>query len=299
MRKILLIGLLFAAPAFAGTPEHFFDSLALHPQAPPTSTVPPPPPQFVLDPTPVITLVGSALGASSGWTNWAQKAIVDLGVKVDTIAADEAIEVGDMLNIKNSITGLQAQIAAIPAGATGPAGPQGIAGPAGAQGPTGATGPAGAQGIAGVQGPPGVGATGSVCAQAVPVGYVLHIVIPWMSGATVYPDVLLSSGSSTAAKLRFGPVGSRYDYSVCVPAAGNYTFRLRSSISATASGTYALHVESNGVGLGSIQVPPTTTGWVTGNIPIVLSAGPQILTLVVDAKGTAEFSGDWFEIVKQ
>lgn len=242
MRKTILIGLLLFTAGLAA-------------QAP-GPTVPPPPVLTPVDPTPTIAMVGQALGQNAAWTAWAQKGIVDLGAAVDQIVADEKIELGETQNIKNSITGLQTQIAALPQ------------------------------------------VSWNVCTRVVPSGYVVHVAIPWMSGATVYPDILLSSGSSTAAKLRFGTIGSRYDYSVCVPSVGNYTFRLRSSISVTASGSYALHVESNGVNLASVQVQSTTTGWVTSGVPLALPAGPQILTLVVDAKGTAEFAGDWFELVK-
>jgi hypothetical protein len=122
-----------------------------------------------------------------------------------------------------------------------------------------------------------------------------------MNGSSVFPAIAQSAGSSTAAKLYFGGVGARYDYSVCIPAAGNYTLRLRASIGALPSGSYALHLEANGINLGSVSITSTVAGtWVMASTTsVALQAGSQILTLVVDVKGTSELVGDWFELVKQ
>lgn len=125
---VILLFALFAVPAFASTPEHFFDSLTLHPQAPiPVPTIPPPPVLTPVDPTPVIAMIGQALGQNSAWTAWAQKGIIDLGTKVDAIVADEALEVGATLNLKNRLDALEAK-APIP-GPPGPQGPPGTPAP--------------------------------------------------------------------------------------------------------------------------------------------------------------------------
>lgn len=146
MKKLILL-LLFATSLSAQTPP----------------TVPPPPVLTPVDPTPVISLVGQALGQNSAWTAWNQKAVMDLGAKLDQIIADEALEVGETLNIKNQITGLQAQldalkaqVAAIPAGVQGPPGAQGLQGVPGAPGAQGVQGIPGVPGFPGAPGPQGV-----------------------------------------------------------------------------------------------------------------------------------------------
>lgn len=283
MIVFLLVFLLFAAPAFAHTPEHFFDSLTLHPQASPPTPVPtvtPPPALTTIDPTSTMAMVAAIQANSDKFTKWTTDNLLSVGAKVDQVS-------GETLNNKNAITGLQDQLAKIPQGPPGAPGPQGI------------PGVQGIQGVPGPQGPAGVG--GNSCVQEIPTGYVLHVTIPWISGSSVFPAIMQSSGSSTATKLLFNPAGARYDYSVCIPAAGNYTFRLRSSISVL-GGAYTLHLESKGVNLGAVSNTSTSAGaWVMGSTaPVVaLQVGSQILTLVVDAKGTAEFAGDWFELVKQ
>ena len=65
--------------------------------------------------------------------------------------ADDLIEFknGDVIeadDFNHNFEKLEADIANIPAGATGPQGPQGATGPQGPQGDTGATGPQGPQG---------------------------------------------------------------------------------------------------------------------------------------------------------
>lgn len=126
--RFLAVAALFYAPSiFAHTPEHFFDSLALHPAQLPTATVPLPPVVSPFDPTPI----AAALAQNVAWMQWTQDNLLKVGKKLDDIAADEALEVGETLNIKNQITGLQAQIAAIPQGLPGATGAQGIPGIAG------------------------------------------------------------------------------------------------------------------------------------------------------------------------
>src|SRR3981189_3446027 len=120
--KRLLIALLFAAPAFAATPDHFFDSLAFHPQQPPlpVATVTPPPVLTSIDPTPTIAMVAAAQANNDNLWTWTRENLVNVGKVVDQIAADEAIEVGETLNLKNRVSALEAK-APIP----GPPGVQG------------------------------------------------------------------------------------------------------------------------------------------------------------------------------
>lgn len=167
--KRLLIALLFAAPAFANTPEHFFGSLALHPNAPqlPTATVPPPPVLTPIDPTPTIALVAAAQANSDSQWTWTRDSLVKVGAKLDAIAADEALEVGETTNLKNQITGLQAQLDALKAQVA--AIPSGVQGPPGAQGLQGVPGTPGAQGVQGIPGVPGLpGAPGPQGVAGVP-----------------------------------------------------------------------------------------------------------------------------------
>lgn len=94
-------------------------------------TVSPPPPPFVLDPTSTIAMLAAAQAANDQFTVWTKDNLLKAGVKLDAIAADEALEVGEMLNIKNRLDALQTQIAAIPQGlpgADGIPGPRGIPG---------------------------------------------------------------------------------------------------------------------------------------------------------------------------
>lgn len=308
MKKLLAIALLlftlllFALTTFAGTPEHFFDSLALHPNAPQSvPTVPPPPVLTPIDPTSTIAMVAAAQANSDNLWTWTRDNLVKVGAKLD----------GETLNLNNRLDALEAK-ASIPGpqGIPGPAGPQGIAGvgqpgPAGLQGIPGPAGVQGIQGPIGLQGPIGPqGPAGNGSAMACPsalLGYILHFTIPLLNGSNVKPVLLQSSLSSTQIKLQFGPAGSRYDYFSCVPATGTYTLSIRTAIVALNSGKYALHLEQNGVNVsGSLVMvaQSTTNAWATDSFQVTLAAGPQVLSLVVDNIGTSQFVGDWFELTK-
>jgi hypothetical protein len=188
-----------------------------------------------------------------------------------------------------------------PAGATGAGGPQGIAGPPGLQGPQG---PAGATGPVGPQGPVGpAGSPGTLGIHAASSGYVLHVLIPeQLVGATVHPQIVASSGSTTQAKLNLGPVGARFDYMVFVPQGGNYAFTVRLITASSGTGSGTVHFEESGTNLsGPLSLPATTTGWtnISAAAPFALVSGPQIITLVVDSLGTTQLQGDWFELTLQ
>lgn len=236
--------------------------------------------------------------------------MTNVNANVDTYTKLLLKHDADLYGPTGVVTNLQTQITNIPAGpqgVPGPAGQQGVVGPPGQQGPIGPAGVAGPQGIgvagppgpAGPQGPMGPGG-GMSCSQQAPPGYVLHVAIPWPMGSTVHPAVVPSSASSTLAKLRFAATGSRYDYFVCVPAAGAYTFTLRTSVDGTAGGTYTLHLEANGVNLSSVTAFSSTANWgmATGAQSVTLPAGAQIVSLVVDTSGAGTLVGDWFELTR-
>lgn len=103
----------------------------------------------------------------------------------------------------------------------------------------------------------------------------------------------------------FGNAGSRYDYLVCVPAAGNYTLSVRTNIGVIATtGAYIVHLESAGTNVSGnlvIRAQSSNSTWATDTtgLPFALPGGLQILTLVIDAHGTSTFAGDWLELTKQ
>ncbi len=257
--------------------------------------------------------------------------------QVAMFAAIQNQQTVDENNEAKDIATVKASIAAIPVGPTGPVGPQGPPGPIGAAGPTGSLGPIGLQGPAGpagatgaggpqgIAGPPGpqgpqgpVGATGPVGPQG-PVGpagspgtlgvhgassgYVLHVLIPeQLVGATVHPQIVASSGSTTQAKLNLGPVGARFDYMVFVPQGGNYAFTVRLIAASSGTGSETVHLEEAGTNLsGPLSLPASATSWtiLSAAAPFALVSGPQIVTLVVDALGTTQLQGDWFELTLQ
>lgn len=140
-RRLAVLFLFCAVPVFAGTPKHFFDSLALHPQANPPTPVPtvaPPPPPYVLDPTSTIAMIAAAQAANDSFTKWTKDNLVNVGTVVDQILADEKVELGETQNLKNRVDALEAK-APVP----GPVGPQGIQGIQGIQGVPGPQGQAG------------------------------------------------------------------------------------------------------------------------------------------------------------
>ena len=88
-------------------------------------------------------------------------------------------------------------------------------------------------------------------------------------------------------------------YTVNVAAAGTYTFDVRVG-SLGAGGTF--HIEVNGVDKTGPFVIPNTGGWQTwatvSKAGVSLSAGPQVLRIVMDANGASGSIGNmnWLKI---
>ena len=79
--------------------------------------------------------------------------------------------------------------------------------------------------------------------------------------------------------------GEWINYSVNVAATGNYTAQLRV---ASPSGGGSLHLGFNGSNVWSVVPVPATGGWqtwTTVNVPVTLTAGPQLMTLLFDRAG--------------
>lgn len=94
-RIIAVIAFLFVASALAQT-----------------ATVPPPPVLTPFDPTPIAAM----LGQQSAWTGWAQKAILDVGSKVDGLTDQTAQVVAlkaQLATDEATITTQQAALAAL------------------------------------------------------------------------------------------------------------------------------------------------------------------------------------------
>lgn len=79
--------------------------------------------------------------------------------------------------------------------------------------------------------------------------------------------------------------GEWLNYSVTVASAGSYVVQLRV---ASPSGGGSMHVGFNASNVWSVAQVPATGGWqtwTTVNLPVTLTAGPQLLTLLFDAGG--------------
>lgn len=152
MKKMILLALICAGNLAAQT----------------APTVPPPPVLTPIDPTPTMALVTAVQSNGDKQWTWMRDGLVNVGAKVDLIAADEGLEVGEILNIKNDLGALHTQIANIPAG------PPGIDG---------------APGVKGIPGTPGVSPT-------IQVGTVVSV--PCSTPASV-----TNTGTATAAIFNF------------------------------------------------------------------------------------------------
>jgi predicted amidohydrolase len=119
-------------------------------------------------------------------------------------------------------------------------------------------------------------------------------------GAHRQTDVDLEATSDIGGGFNVGWMfaGEWLSYSVSVAQAGSYTLRVR--VAAAGPGG-RFHVESNGVDVtGPISVPNTAGWqvWTTVTAPVTLSAGPQVLRLVVDAESAGGIFGNvnWLEL---
>jgi len=98
-------------------------------------------------------------------------------------------------------------------------------------------------------------------------------------------DVDIQASSDGGYNVGWIAAGEWLNYSVNVTSAGNYTVQLRT---ASPSGGGAIHVGFNQSGVWSaVSVPSTGNwqSWTTVTLPVTLKAGPQVLTLLVDAAG--------------
>jgi hypothetical protein len=95
-------------------------------------------------------------------------------------------------------------------------------------------------------------------------------------------------------KVKSAVAGEWLNYTVNVTAAGTYTFAARVASSGT-GGTF--HIEVNGVDKTGPIVVPNTGGWQTwqtiSRTGIALSAGPQVIRLVLDANGASGLTGNF------
>jgi hypothetical protein len=109
-------------------------------------------------------------------------------------------------------------------------------------------------------------------------------------------DVDLQSATDTGGgyKVKSAVAGEWLKYSVNVAAAGTYTLSVRV---ASDGGGGTFHIEAGGVDKTGPRTVPTTGGWqswLTITIPgVSLSAGPQILRLVMDSNGPSGLTGNF------
>lgn len=304
--RFLLAFLLCASPALGATPEHFFDSLALHPQAPATTpTVPPPPVLTPIDPTSTMAMVATIQANSDNQWTWTRDGLVNVGAIVDQL-------LGEKLNVKNRLDALEAKaLIPGPAGPQGPpgvgvAGQPGIPGPqgnAGPQGIPGSIGPQGPQGIPGVPGPTGVGQPGP---QGPPGTSALptspNFTIPACSYASVIGGITTikepSFDPSSPCDVGWIQAGEQIIYTFYVPTAWNYRIITKVASMADPAIPGKFHFEINGQRLCPSSAPtcpsyvvPVTGSWqtpwgqVATPLPLPLPAGIVTFTVVSDAVG--------------
>ncbi len=104
-------------------------------------------------------------------------------------------------------------------------------------------------------------------------------------GAYRNTNVDLEPSSDGGNDIGWTAAGEWLNYSVNVTASGSYTVQLRV---ASPSGGGSMHVGFNGSNVWKAVSIPATGGWqnwTTVSLPVTLDAGPQLLTLLVDAGG--------------
>ena len=92
--------------------------------------------------------------------------------------------------------------------------------------------------------------------------------------------------------------GEWVEYTINVPSAGSYTLELRVASNDTGG---VMHVEFNGANKTGALTVPNTAGWQTWqtlSVPVLLSAGQQIVRIGFDAAGAGGFVGNlnWFKL---
>jgi hypothetical protein len=128
-------------------------------------------------------------------------------------------------------------------------------------------------------------------------GVAYHDTTPGNSGGVLRSDgVDLQSATDTGGgyKVKSAVAGEWLKYSVNVAAAGTYTITVRVA-SDGAGGTF--HIEAGGVDKTGPLTVPATGGWQSWQSVtksgVSLSAGPQVLRLVLDSNGVSGMTGNF------
>jgi IPT/TIG domain-containing protein len=153
---------------------------------------------------------------------------------------------------------------------------------------------------AGPPGPPGTG--GGAAPRSASAGYTVHLQASYPIGCSVFPLIVPSPGADNGLKMFLQPAGNFCDYDVNVPQDGNYVFSIRESVAATGTIPVIVHFElppGTPAG-GSISYVPTTTGWAVLSTSVVtLSAGRQVVRLMVDQTVGTGDQVNWIALTKQ
>lgn len=117
-------------------------------------------------------------------------------------------------------------------------------------------------------------------------GVSYHDTTPGNSGGAYRnSDVDLEPSTDGGNDIGWVAAGEWLNYSVNVTASGNYTVQLRV---ASPAGGGSMHVGFNGSNVWKVASIPATGGWqnwTTVNVPVTLTAGQQLLTLLFDTSG--------------
>lgn len=119
------------------------------------------------------------------------------------------------------------------------------------------------------------------------------------SGVYRHDDVDLQTTPTGGYKVKSAVAGEWLKYTVDVQTAGTYSIDVRAS-SVGAGGTF--HVEVNGVNKTGTLTVPNTGGWDVWNTvtksSVSLSAGEQVIRLVLDSNGASGLTGNfnWIQV---
>jgi hypothetical protein len=112
-------------------------------------------------------------------------------------------------------------------------------------------------------------------------------------------DIQVTTDTGAGYNLGYVKAGEWLKYSVTVATAGTYTFDVRVA-SSGAGGTF--HIEVNGVDRTGPFVIPDTGGWqvwaTLSKAGVTLTAGPQVLRIVMDTNGPGGWVGNlnWLKV---
>src|SRR6266850_462633 len=242
MKRILVVAFMLCAPsAFAGTPEHFFDSLALHPNVPQAPAYTPPilPPIFsVSDINNSAQLMANVNANVGTYTDLLKKHDFDLYSPSGSVAI---------------------KFASLPAGPPGPQGPQGIPGPTG----IGVTGPPGPSGV-------------SANTPAYDAAGLTNVTLATQGGSFCWPNTRLGNISRGATADRAVTISAgAHTLSVCV-ASNNAGISMHAEIPAGTNVTGTIKIPNTGGWSGGnyvwVSAPLTLTGPAT-SVHLVFDTG--------------------------